>query len=191
MATRTPQQAAQEFFEPLQRALGCIARAKITTSAGGKGVPDTSHVWTINNDEGAQLDRDLYLVGRMRYKIVQASARRWRVTTEMYQYAYRTSSTEIVGWHWHPSGNSHYTLPHFHVGMAVPLDSGVLTPRSHIRTPRTAFEEVIATGLSELNIEPQSADWQSTLDTCLGIFEMNRTWSETPDKRAARPWWDS
>lgn len=188
MAVRTPQQAAHEFFEPLQSAVGCIGNAKITTSPGGRGTPDTSHVWTINSDQGMQLANGLILIARMRYRIIKASPRRWRVTTEMYQYCYRSKRTEIVSWHWHPSGSSHFTLPHLHVGTAVPVNSGVLTPRSHLRTPRTAFEEVIGLGISELGIEAQTTDWQNILDTCLGIFELSRTWSETPDKRAPRPW---
>lgn len=187
MVARTPHRAAQEFFEPLQQALGCIVAGKIVTSPGGKSQPDKTHSWIINDGGMAAVGRDLFLVARMLYRIIRSDDG-WRVTTEAYQYAYKGKNSEIVSWHWHPSGNSHYRLPHLHVGVAVPVKTGVLTPRSHLRTARTPFEEIVGIGISELGVEPRTQDWRERLDACLNLFEMNRTWQDTPDKRVARPW---
>ena len=76
-------------MEPLQDALSCIARAKITLSPGGYGLRGRTHALTVNNDKPVKLRYPpkaaaLMLRVCMQHEIVpndQTGQEPWRVST--------------------------------------------------------------------------------------------------------------
>ncbi len=113
MPGRTPTEAAQAFLAPLQSALGCIARVKITPSSGGRSEPGKVHAWTINGSAGAVVGGSFRLKAAMWYQLVEERSERgpWRATTRGgYMYSVETTAgSELVAAHWHPESPGRHT----------------------------------------------------------------------------------
>ena len=76
-----------------------------------------------------------------------------------YLYAIGYEDSELVSYHWHPSGKSTITQPHMHVGAAVQIGDQWLG-KVHLPTGMVGLEQVIALAIVELGVEPLRDDWE-------------------------------
>lgn len=186
MPGRNPYQAVEAFIDPIQAAIACLASAKISVSHGGRHEVAVTHSWAINAGRGITLEGrattglrvPLTFRATMSYEIVRGERDEWRVSTRGYHYVIGAASDEVVGYHWHPDGQSHVATPHVHIGAAALTEDGVLTPKSHLPTERVSFESMIRLLITEFGVEPAAADWHQRLDVSEGVFQLYRSWSE-------------
>lgn len=105
----------------------------------------------------------------------------WRCRTHGYMYSVDGSDgRELIAWHWHPTGTSHYKAPHLHIGTPALAPSGVFTAGSHFPTGRLSFESVIRFLITDLKVPPKRASWVKDLNLSEGLFEVYRSWSTIP-----------
>jgi hypothetical protein len=99
------------------------------------------------------------------------------VQTRAYRYHVMTEDLcEVVLWHWHPGGRSHYQDPHMHLGSTQLQTSAVISGARHHPTGRIAFEQVLLQLLSEYSVAPRREDWEDQLNSTLARFADWRTW---------------
>lgn len=180
MPGRTPTEAVDFFLEPLGDAVACLGQAKITLSRGGRGELDVTHLLTLNDSHGMSLSGRLRLDARIQYSIIRdgaSASQPFRITTRAYLHTVSNSSgVEVFSAHWHPTGSSPYTGPHWHIGSAALAPDGVFTPRAHLPSPRASFESVVRLLIEQFGVTPARPDWADVLDRCEGNFERHRTW---------------
>lgn len=183
MPGRNPAAAARAFLEPLEAALACIARAKITAR---EQVPGRTLAWSINDGEGARLSNRRLLKASMRYRLIEDDGEGrgpWRATTEGYIYKLcDTDGSELVQWHWHPDGASHEREPHYHFAGPLLAEDGIFTPRTHVPSPRITFEEVVRKTVEWGRAEPLYEDWLDRLARAEKPHHVHRTWDVTPSQ---------
>jgi hypothetical protein len=178
---RSPREAVDAFLEPLQDAISCVARAKITLSPGGRGEPGKIHGLTVNEDEPIKLKCKPVLMLRigMLYEIVQTNEPgrlQWRVSTRGYAYEMQTASGELVwSYHWHPT--SRVMNPHAHLGHTQLAEDAVLYQKAHNPTGRVSLEGVIRACITEYGAAHMRDDWDKTLALREGDFQLYRSWS--------------
>lgn len=181
MPGRTPSEAFSAFVGPLREALSCLAPAKITTGPRSQE-PNGVRAWALNLDRGVVLRDGWHFEAEMHYEIVHADppALPWRVTTRAYRYRISRCDKDLVRMHWHPSGNSPFMTPHFH----IPLLSG--TPHDeggHLPIGRVSFEDAVQ-WVIVMSGQCARADWQEVLDRTRALHVEHRTWSASPPPRA-------
>jgi hypothetical protein len=169
-------------MRPLQDAVSCVARAKISLSPGGRGVTGKIHSLTLNQNTPLSLRcrPALLLKIGMLYEIVRTEDRpergTWRVSTRGYMYEMQTASGELIwSYHWHPA--SKVRGPHAHIGHTQLAPDAVLSYKAHHPTGRISLESVIRTCISEYGVTPMNPKWAEILDTREGDFEEYRSWS--------------
>jgi hypothetical protein len=178
---RNPREAADAFLDPLKDAVSCVARAKITLSAGGWAKTGKVHGLTINDDQPIKLKcrPALRLRIGMLYEIVRTDEperQPWRVSTRGYAYEMQTESGELVwSYHWHPS--STVSNPHAHLGHTQLAEDAVLSQKTHHPTGRVSLESVIRACITEYGVAALRDDWDKTLALREGDFQLYRTWS--------------
>lgn len=87
---------------------------------------------------------------------------------------------ELIAYHWHPVGASHFKAPHLHIGTPALAPSGVFTAGSHFPTGRLSLERFIRFVITDLRVPPHRASWDKDLQLSEGVFEVYRSWSTTP-----------
>jgi hypothetical protein len=186
---RNPAEAAAAFLDPLQSALGCIARGKICPSPGGRGEPGREHAWTLNSGEGVRLSGGLMLKASMRYEFIEdADKGPWRVTTKGYMYSVENADgIELFGAHWHPTTPGPHREPHIHLPEAVVSSTGVFLAREPLFTGRMTFEEIIRFSIRNLQAVPMHDDWRDRLDLAETPHRLYRSWHLTPREAAPSP----
>lgn len=179
-------EAAQAFLEPIQTALSCVATAKITVSRGGRAVLDKSHVWTINDGDGARLAAGFGLRAEMRYRLIEDERNGpFRATTEEYAYTIDRAGAQVVRFHWHPEGSSPVRTPHLHLGPILTGNGGLLPPKHHLASPRMTFEDVVRWCI-ELGATPAISDWAARLAETENPHVEHRSWGKNPPARPAQ-----
>lgn len=107
----------------------------------------------------------------------RVSAReRYKVSTRgyMYKIMYEDES-EIISYHWHPEAKGEVKYPHEHLGSALLKDEGLLKKKTHLRTGRMAFEDVLL-NLLEMGAVPLNLSWQTILEKNRAAFEKWKSW---------------
>lgn len=185
MPGATPTEAVRAFVEPLQSALGCVARGKITVSPNGYDRMGVTHSWSINGGDGAPVGKGLNLFGGMQYRIITEDEEGYgpfRVTTEGYMYALERDERELFALHWHPSGVSNVTGPHLHLGDPILTAESPINSKAHLPTARMTFEQAIRWAI-EFGTPPLCADWEQRLALAEGAHLIFRSWSQDPNVR--------
>jgi hypothetical protein len=180
---RTTAEAYAAFIEPFKTAIACVGQAKIITSPGGTTRSIGLHAWTLNGQDGMPLRGGRVLRATMQYEFLRdeyLEAGPWRCGTRGYIYALEERGGELIGYHWHPSGTSHYKAPHLHLGRPALADSGVISSGSHLPTGRVSFESFVRLLITDLGVPPQRDSWEVDLRLSEGIFELYRSWGTTP-----------
>lgn len=183
MPGRTPPEAFKAFVDPLASALACVARCKLSPSAGGRQQVDVVHHLLGNDGEVIEVGGPyhLRLRVRMKYMIVRQDDLEggpFKIRTLAYSYSL-TSGTggEIVSYHWHPDSASHVKSPHAHLGHGQLSSGALLTPRTHLPTGRVSLEQVVRSLITEHEVTPRADDWDARLTLSHGVFELYRSWS--------------
>lgn len=180
MPGRTPHDAVAVFLEPIREAISCLGRAKLTVSPGGRGTLGQTHLLTVNAGEPMALPGGLTLDLNLHYEIVRisrAGVQPFRVTTRAYLHTIaKPGASEIISAHWHPTGNSGRTEPHWHVGAAALVEDGVFSPRAHIPSPRVSCEAMVRLAIEQLDVRPVRQDWDAVLESGERDFAAHRSW---------------
>lgn len=184
MPGRTTAEAFEAFIGPLQSAITCLGPAKVTVSAGGRGKSQGVHAWTLNSGKGMPLIGGLLLHATMNYEFLRDDRLEggpWRCTTRGYMYSVDgQDGRELIAYHWHPVGASHFKAPHLHIGTPALAPSGVFTAGSHFPTGRLSLERFIRFVITDLRVPPHRTSWDKDLQLSEGVFEVYRSWSTTP-----------
>ena len=164
----TAQEAVDHFAQALQDTVSCVTperfqypqawplgRPLSILLAGGTDVP---------------LDDDLYLYAAHRYVISQVGEDSFAVQTAGYMYDVdsNTASGELYSWQWHPSGQSHYKLPHANVHRLH---------GTHFPTSRVAIEQVVRWLIAEAGVAPRIMGWEAILDAHERDYRERRSWA--------------
>lgn len=170
-------------MEPIKDTLSCVARAKVTLSAGGWGRVGVVHALTVNNNDPLRLrGTPLLLRVRMQYEIVRVDETGelpWRCTTHGYDYEVQLSSGEaVVSYHWHPASKT--KMPHLHIGRTQLASGAVLSHKVHVPTDRVSVESVVRSCITEYGVEPMHDDWDEILTLREGAFKLYRSWGTYP-----------
>lgn len=188
MPGRTPAEAVKAFLEPIEKALACVATAKITVPRGGLSPQvEQHHQWTINDGAGVELltdGPDLFLFAAMYWKVItdeRDGYGPYRVKTLGYDYSLvQGENTELWAIHWHPSGRSWEKHPHLHLGDALLARTAPVSSKTHLFTGRMTFENAIRWAV-DFGAEPLYDDWQDRLTLAETPHMLYRSWSATPD----------
>lgn len=103
---------------------------------------------------------------------------RYRCSTRAYLYALiGPSGQEVLAAHWHPTGKSPVSEPHWHLGSPALSTEGVFLARAHIPSPRISFEHLIRWTLENVKVvEPACVDWRERLARTEQTFEQFKSW---------------
>ncbi|WP_330182751.1 hypothetical protein OHB26_03265 [Nocardia sp. NBC_01503] len=181
MPGRTPQEAVQNYIDPLKRAVGCLDGYSQIFVADRVGKVGSQGAWMLNGPEGMELKGFGTLFAEQRFELVETdperfdiSVGRFRISTRMYNYKLVREAEGIeIRWHWHPVGNSHEFRPHIHPSFNL---------KAHMPSPRYSLEEIVESCIS-LGARPSCEDWQSRLLETDGIHKLYRTWSNDPTEQ--------
>jgi hypothetical protein len=179
MPGRTPQEAVNNFLEPLQDAINVLPDySKIQVSKGGGYRKGEAYTWVLCGPEGMRISGVGTFFADMRFEVIDADPKKYdeplRVTTRGYRYRLRDDEQGQDVWliHWHPVGVSPYKEPHVH----IPPDLS-----RHLPTGRITFEKVIAWCIEYG--APTRADKQGALNQlalCEAPHVLYRSWSDSP-----------
>lgn len=187
MPGRSPYDAFSAFVDPLTEALKCVATVKDAVTPGGKTMLGREHglFLTGNANEGfvklkaSTGGRRLEFKAQMRYRIIEDDRKGfgpYRITTRAYDYTIQTQDKSLViAYHWHPTGLSHVTTPHLHLGVSQLQHDAVLSEKGHYPTGRVTLENVIAVAI-ENGAQPLHSDWQEILHMCEAPHLRYRSW---------------
>lgn len=181
MPGRSPNEAVEAFLGPLQTAMACVGPAHFTLSPGSRSLVGETHSWRLNDDGVAKVGGGLQLAGQMHFEIQDLgqsqAAKRFKVSTRAYRYAILDGAgAELLCAHWHPTGHSPHTYPHWHLGSVALAPSGVFLKRAHIPSPRVTFESVIRMLLDFDGVKPAVVDWETRLESSEATFEQYKSW---------------
>lgn len=167
MAGDTPYEAVEAFVAPIQAAISCFVRGKVTAD---RAVPDQSGRMVLNRNQPVRLPGPARLSVElgMTYQIVgidDPDRGPWKVSTTGWIYHLTGPRGEaLVQYHWHPETNVDF--PHMHHG-----DGGV-----HYPTGRVLVEDVLLAA-TELGAEPEDpAMWAVVHTENRAKFERGATW---------------
>lgn len=185
MARRnTADEAYRKYFEPLERALGCIASERFSFVERGRF--DVGPVYTLVLNR----NNPVKLMGRI--FITLAAGQRFRMVkddnlavgpyfVQLVSYWYEVSTTEdreILAFHWTPEADPSLmrTTPHLHVGSVNIAKDAPLAPKAfnklHIPTGDVSLQAVVRFLIEEAGVEPRRADWSEILDRGQAQFEL-------------------
>lgn len=184
MPGRSPHEAVEAFLEPLREAVACVGTAHITLSPGARGAVGETHAWTLNGGDSVVIGGGYALSAQMHFETLDRGqslgSERFRVSTRAYRYAIRLrAGDELIAAHWHPTGNSPVTFPHWHVGSPALASDGVFLERAHIPAPRVSFEAMIRWAIESISeVQPTRDDWRQRLESSESTFDQFKTWGE-------------
>jgi hypothetical protein len=179
---RTTRAAFNAFVEPLRKSVSCLTDDQLIASSGGTGgrrAPRGEiHALTMANG-AIRLGNELFLHIGLKYQIIHVPGLPngpYKVKTHAYAYQlHHESGPMLIGYHWHPAGESSFREPHIHAPALLP-GSG----RVHFPSERTSLEAVIRFCIGELHAEPNRKDWAEVLAMNEDLFETYRTWPPQP-----------
>ncbi len=178
MAGRNPQEAVRNALNPMERAVGCIARQPLTLLSRPPHRLGSILVATIGSASPVKFKTRfgylwITIVNSMR--IVEAEAERgpYRMSTVSYVYSIaedQNADQEILTYHWDrdavlPLRN----YPHAHVGACALNELYRTKPRSmqklHIRTDRISIEGFVYMLITEFGVKPIRSNWRPFLES--------------------------
>lgn len=166
MPGRTTQEAFEAFIMPIRKAVACLGRAKITTSADRYNTRRT-HSWHLNGNTGMSFPGTCHFEASMDFVYVPHEDG-WRVSTRGYRYKFAIGGEQQFRMDWHPNGPSPWVQPHIHFND----DEG-----AHRPTPRFTFEEAIAWVFASGAVEPAIEEWREVLAEGYEAHVAFRGWS--------------
>lgn len=160
----TPEMAAHALRSAVQRVVACA-------------IPD------VVDDGRDAAERALFVLARVRFTdgkwrgSVQIRHRymlvfrddtvrreQWSARTSGYDYVLIDGQEqEILAFHWHPTGRSHVTTPHLHLGAGA----GALQPqltKAHIDTGFTTPVALLRLVIDHYGVPPRRTDWSRVLE---------------------------
>ncbi len=179
MPGRTPQEAQFTFLEPIKAAVSCLGAAKVTASGPAVG---KDLAWSLNGGEGMFFADGMHFEASMHYRIIRADAG-WRVTTLAYRYRMGRVGIDLFRMHWHPTGNSPFKLPHFHLNLEG-KDFTDGSEEQHFPSGRMTFEDAVHWAILA-GITPVRDDWQEVLDAGREAHIRHRSWAHNPIEAAS------
>lgn len=198
MPGRTPHEAVENFFQPIQHAVSFVTRQIFAVAPGGHKPEGGPHAATLFGGQAVRLkcDQRVALVLTMQYEVVEEEGERgpWRATITQYHYEYRGVSPgsqvgdgfeendkALISFDWHPNTRIKYS--HIHIGSGA-LAEGSSLMKAHIPSGRVSVEEVIRFGINELGVITLRDGWDEALAQSQQRFEDYRSW---PAPKWGRP----
>jgi hypothetical protein len=199
LSGKNPYQAAQNFRQPIQDAISCIASAKVILGSNYDPSP-VEHALELGAGDPRGIvfvngALTLGLIVQITFDIVEAPGELgpWKVRTLAYNFELtQADGTQLFAFQWHPRGPNVLT-PHLH----LPKDSEMNRVASerlslpktlskvHLPTGRVCVEEVIRFAIDDLGVEPMAdrrTGWRDILREGQERHERWRQWggSGTP-----------
>lgn len=164
IAGRTPVVASRALRESLQRAVSCVTTAVLVPQTEGS----ETKLNLISRLVRPARDEAITLSIRHSFNLVHEASResrsRWEAHTTGYMYTLEgADGREILAYHWHPTGNSHVTTPHLHLGAGA----GSLRPeltKAHLDTGLITPVTLLALSIEQFGVRPRRADWRAVLE---------------------------
>ncbi len=154
----TPGAAARVLQDALQRLLSCVTAGVLTSRTDGL-LTRTQATARLSRAAGGSITLDLRHFCALVSDASRPARERWTARTAGYFYALDDANgREIVGYHWHPTGHSHVTVPHVHLGAGA----GALIPElttAHLLTGRVAPTAVLLLAIERFGVAPRRSDW--------------------------------
>lgn len=180
MPGRTPEEATQNFIDPLQRAVSCVTNAVFRTTGYYQRLEP--HALTLRPMYAALQvptgEQALALRVTLHFRHAQApgSLGPWRISTAGYWYTLSDAQEhELISYHWHPNALGEVSYPHLHFGPLALVGHPQLA-RSHAPTGRVPLEDVLRFAIGDLGVHPRRTDWDAVLTETLAMFESARSW---------------
>lgn len=176
-----------DHARPFQDALHCVTQAKLIHKGWSL---NTVHTIALQQGTGVPVRRSgplapFRLTAAQGYRIIREpdedTGHRFRLTVEHYAYKILASDgREVVAFHWHP-GRGGVDWPHIHVGStfidATQYDIGRRFSSLHLPTSRISIEQVVEALITQFDVTPLRADWQTVLNAGKSTFREFRTWA--------------
>lgn len=170
IAGPTPAAATRALRDTLQRALSCVTVAVFARQSGSSR-SELSLTCPLALARGGHLTLTIW-----HYYLLVADAshdarRRWQARTTGYRYAIEDADgREILAYHWHPTGRSHTTMPHLHLGAGA----GTLRPeltKAHLATGPVTPVALLTLLLEPFAVRPRRTDWPAILERARQALE--------------------
>lgn len=186
MPGRKPHEAVRAFLEPLNRAASTVTTTPFLVSPKGY-IEGRRHGIRLGSEDLISLKAGPHrynFSASIEYDVIEnpsasSAADKFRVTTRGYMYHLLTEDfQDILLWHWHPEGHSHYTGPHLHIGKVQLGLNAVAENFQHVPTGRIAFEDVLLHLIQTSRVETLRTRDESVevLMSSLQLFHQHRTW---------------
>ncbi len=163
MPAASPSEAAELHRANVARALSCVARSHVVS--GGAHLAPTQPRAIVLNDGDEVLLRASAPIGisvAEQFALIE-TADGWSARVLAYFYVLAQDRSEIMSYHWHPTGPSSVRTPHLHVGAEIRVGERWL-PKIHIPTGPIALQDLLILAIEELGVEPIRDDWRLILD---------------------------
>lgn len=176
MPGRTPREAVKAYLEPLQKNLSIICKGVLRPS--NYDMVDKVGVLMLPDPAPLNGRPDLYLAFAQQYKIIKdVENGPFRVTTRYYSYAVETQDAqEIVGYHWHPDGDSPVKFSHLHLGPGALIGREEISRKAHFPTGRVAFEDMVELLIDTFGVQPDRTLWQEIVEKTRSLFTQHKSW---------------
>lgn len=88
----------------------------------------------------------------------------WEIVVAAYAFGLmEQDGAELFTFHWHPTGPSHMTEPHLHLGPRLSA-SGFDVSGVHVPTGQIGLAQVVLFAIRDLGVTPRRRDWRSILN---------------------------
>ena len=154
----SPGAAVHVLRDTFQRLLSCVAAGVLASEVEGLLASVRTRT-RLSRVDGGFITLDL----RHFCALVAGTGRpvreRWHAHTTGYNYALEDAGgRDIVALHWHPTGRSHMTVPHLHLGTGA----GMLIPElttAHLRAGQIAPTAILVLAIDRFGVIPRRRDW--------------------------------
>jgi len=174
--SKTARKAVKAYIDPLQKSVAIVCEGVLR--ANNYDQLQTTSIVTL--PEAARLNGrpDLYLSFEQQYRIIEDPKNGpYRVTTRYYSYAIETQDAEeVVGYHWHPDGQSPVRFPHLHLGRAAQIGMPEINRKAHFPTGRVAFEDIVELLVGTFGVRPRRNPWQAVIAATRAAFARQKSW---------------
>jgi hypothetical protein len=173
---KTPREAVNAYVEPLQKCVAIVCEGVLRPN--NRDTLDKVSILNLPDPAPLRGRSDRLLDFKQQYKIIKdAKNGPYRVTTRYYGYILENENAEeIIGYHWHPEGQSNIRFPHFHIGPAVEIGMEELKHKTHLPTGRVAFEDVVELLITNFGIKPDRSNWQEVVNATKEKFTQYKAW---------------
>lgn len=179
MAARSAHEAISAFQEALCAAFSCVTN--VVPHVEPYNPTKDVLVATLRGDDPVIFKTssgiEVGLIVTIQYRVINGNEG-WIVQTAAYEYALTDrDGHELLTYHWHPDWGGQVKCTHLHLQhrlLARPWDA---LENKHLPTGRVAFEDLLESLLSELEIKPNRLDWQETFERNRAEFERVRSWA--------------